>query len=98
MTAARAVTTLTVACGCTAFTQAGFLVNFQEIGPKYAGVLHGMANTAGSIAGMVGTYATGAVLEATGGNWSAVLYITAVVYALGAATWLTMSTGERVFD
>jgi ACS family sodium-dependent inorganic phosphate cotransporter len=74
------------------------LVNFQEIGPKYAGVLHGMANTAGSIAGMVGTYATGAVLEATGGNWSAVLYITAVVYALGAATWLTMSTGERVFD
>ena len=98
MTAARAVATLTIACGCTAFTQAGFLVNFQEIGPKYAGVLHGMANTAGSIAGMLGTYATGAVLEATGGNWSAVLYVTAGVYLFGAATWLTMSTGERVFD
>lgn len=98
MTAARAVATLTVACGCMSFSQAGFLVNFQEIGPKYAGVLHGMANTAGSIAGMVGTYATGAVLEATGGNWSAVLYVTAFVYALGATTWLTMSTGERVFD
>ena len=98
MTAARAVATLTVACGCMSFSQAGFLVNFQEIGPKYAGVLHGMANTAGSIAGMVGTYATGAVLEATGGNWSAVLYVTAFVYALGATTWLAMSTGERVFD
>ena len=98
MTAARAVTTLTVAMGCTAFTQAGFLVNFQEIGPKYAGALHGMANTAGSIAGMVGTFATGAVLEATGGNWSAVLYVTAAVYLFGAATWVTMSTGERVFD
>ena len=98
MTASRAVMTLTVAMGCTAFTQAGFLVNFQEIGPKYAGALHGMANTAGSVAGMVGTFATGAVLEATGGNWSAVLYVTAAVYLFGAATWLTMSTGERVFD
>jgi ACS family sodium-dependent inorganic phosphate cotransporter len=32
------------------------------------------------------------------GSWNAVLFITAGVYAFGAATWLTMSTGERVFD
>jgi ACS family sodium-dependent inorganic phosphate cotransporter len=96
--AQTAVTLLTVAVGCTAFTQAGFLVNFQEIGPRYAGVLHGMANTAGSIAGMVGTYVVGYVLEATGGNWSAVLLVTSFVYLIGAATWLAWSTGERVFD
>jgi ACS family sodium-dependent inorganic phosphate cotransporter len=96
--AQTAVTLLTVAVGCTAFTQAGFLVNFQEIGPRYAGVLHGMANTAGSIAGMVGTYVVGCVLEATGGNWSAVLLVTSCVYLIGAATWLAWSTGERVFD
>lgn len=32
---------LTAAVGLSAFSQAGFLVNYQEIGPKYAGVLHG---------------------------------------------------------
>ena len=41
--AAGAVGALTVAIGCTAFTQAGFLVNFQEIGPRYVGALHGRA-------------------------------------------------------
>ena len=64
-TAAGAVTALTVAVGCTAFTQAGFLVNFQEIGPRYVGALHGMANTAGSAAGIIGTYLTGVILEST---------------------------------
>ena len=93
----QALLALTVAVGCTAFTQAGFLVNFQEIGPKYAGALHGMANTAGSLAGIVGTYGAGVILDATG-SWNAVLGVTAGVYALGAAVWLAFSTGERVFD
>ena len=95
--AASSLAALTVAIGCTAFTQAGFLVNFQEIGPRYVGALHGMANTAGSIAGIVGTYGAGWVLERTG-SWNAVLLITAGVYAAGAAAWLAFSTGERVFD
>lgn len=33
---------LTAAVGLSSFSQAGFLVNYQEIGPKYAGVLHGI--------------------------------------------------------
>jgi ACS family sodium-dependent inorganic phosphate cotransporter len=96
-TPAQALTALTVAIGCTAFTQAGFLVNFQEIGPRYVGALHGMANTAGSAAGIVGTYGAGVILGKTG-SWSAVLLITAGVYAFGAVFWLAFSTGERVFD
>jgi ACS family sodium-dependent inorganic phosphate cotransporter len=88
---------LTFAVGCTAFTQAGFLVNFQEIGPRYVGAMHGLANTAGSIAGIVSTYGAGVVLEATG-SWNAVLRVTAFVYLAGAAVWLAFSTGERVFD
>ena len=96
-TATGAVSVLTVAIGCTAFTQAGFLVNFQEIGPRYVGALHGMANTAGSLAGILGTYGAGVILETTG-SWRAVLLITAGMYAFGAATWLAFATGERVFD
>ena len=56
-----------------------------------------MANTAGSLAGIVGTYGAGVILDATG-SWNAVLGVTAGVYALGAAVWLAFSTGERVFD
>ena len=36
-TANGALAVLTVAIGCTAFTQAGFLVNFQEIRPAVRG-------------------------------------------------------------
>ena len=95
--AGGALAALTFAVGCTAFTQAGFLVNFQEIGPRYVGAMHGLANTAGSLAGIVGTYGAGVVLEATG-SWNAVLRVTAGVYLAGAAVWLAFSTGERVFD
>ena len=95
--APQALAALTFAVGCTAFTQAGFLVNFQEIGPRYVGAMHGLANTAGSLAGVIGTYGAGVVLEATG-SWNAVLRVTAGVYLAGAAVWLAFSTGERVFD
>ena len=69
----------------------------KEIGPRYVGAMHGVANTAGSLAGVVGTYGAGVVLEATG-SWNAVLRVTAGVYLAGAAVWLAFSTGERVFD
>jgi len=96
-TANTALAFLTLSVGCTAFTQAGFLVNFQEIGPRYVGAMHGLANTAGSLAGIMGTYGAGVVLEATG-SWNAVLRVTASVYLTGAAVWLAFSTGEKVFD
>ncbi|RWR79433.1 putative anion transporter 3, chloroplastic isoform X1 [Cinnamomum micranthum f. kanehirae] len=41
---------LTAAVGLSSFSHAGFLVNLQEIAPQYAGVIHGMSNTAGTIA------------------------------------------------
>ncbi|KAK8966593.1 hypothetical protein KSP40_PGU010634 [Platanthera guangdongensis] len=31
---------LTVAVGLNSFSHSGFLVNFQEVAPEYAGVLH----------------------------------------------------------
>ena len=78
-TAPQALAALTFAVGCTAFTQAGFLVNFQEIGPRYVGAMHGAANTAGSLAGIAASVRNaGVVLEAIG-SWNAVLRVTAGV-------------------
>jgi ACS family sodium-dependent inorganic phosphate cotransporter len=92
-----ALAALTFAVACTAFTQAGFLVNFAEIGPRYVGAMHGAANTFGSLGGILGTYGAGVVLEATG-SWNAVLRVTAGVYLTGAAVWLCFSSGEKVFE
>ena len=93
-----ALTTLTVAVGCTAFSQSGFLVNFAEIGPKYASTIHGVANTAGSIAGMVGTYVVGWILSrSVESGWSNVMYMTSATYVVGALIWLAFMSGEQVF-
>lgn len=93
-----ALTTLIVAVGCTAFSQSGFLVNFAEIGPKYASTIHGVANTAGSIAGMVGTYVVGWILSrSVESGWSNVMYMTSATYVVGALVWLAFMSGEQVF-
>ena len=93
-----ALTTLTVAVGYTAFSQSGFLVNFAEIGPKYASTIHGVANTAGSIAGMVGTYVVGWILSrSVESGWSNVMYMTSATYVVGALVWLAFMSGEQVF-
>jgi len=93
-----ALTTLTVAVGCTAFSQSGFLVTFAEIGPKYASTIHGVASTAGSIAGMVGTYVVGWILSrSVESGWSNVMYMTSATYVVGALVWLAFMSGEQVF-
>lgn len=94
-----ALTTLTIAVGCTAFSQSGFLVNFAEIGPKYASTIHGIANTAGSIAGMIGTYVVGWILQnSPQRGWSEVMFLTSAVYIFGSIVWLLFMSGEKVFD
>ena len=42
----------------------------QDIGPRYSGVLLGMSNTAGVLAGVFGTAATGYILK--NGSWDEV--------------------------
>eukprot|EP00897_Mesotaenium_endlicherianum_P009932 jgi/Mesen1/8968/ME000056S08380 len=88
---------LTAALGFSAFSQAGFLVNYQDVGPRYAGVLHGMSNTAGTVAGIVSTVFTGFLVERLG-SFQAVLALTSAIYVVGLLVWNVFSTGERIFD
>jgi MFS transporter, ACS family, solute carrier family 17 (sodium-dependent inorganic phosphate cotransporter), other len=39
----------------------------MDIAPRYAGVVMGLSNTAGTLAGVVGVWATGVILDAYGG-------------------------------
>ncbi|XP_057780550.1 ascorbate transporter, chloroplastic-like isoform X2 [Salvia miltiorrhiza] len=60
-----ALAVLCMACsqGSDAFSQSGLYSNHQDIGPRYAGVLLGLSNTAGVLAGVFGTAATGYILQ-----------------------------------
>jgi ACS family sodium-dependent inorganic phosphate cotransporter len=75
----------------------GFNVNHMDIGPKYAGSLMGITNTAGTIPGIVGVYISGLILEMTG-SWELVFHVTAAVTAFGMVFYLLFASGEKQFD
>ena len=95
--AVGAIACICAATGLGAFALGGFGVNHLDIGPRYAGVLLGLSNTAGTIPGIVGVTLTGFILDATG-SWALVFGIAAGLYLFGLVVWLTLSTGERIFD
>ncbi|KXZ55458.1 hypothetical protein GPECTOR_2g1007 [Gonium pectorale] len=98
--AAGAVACMVGSQGLDAFSQAGLYANHQDIGPRYAGVLLGLSNTAGVLAGVLGSLVTGLLLQAggPGGGWDHVWAVAVGFYLLGTVLWLTLSTGEQIFD
>lgn len=93
---AAAVGCMMAAQGLDAFSQAGLYSNHADIGPRYAGVLLGLSNTAGVLAGVLGTAATGYILKA--GTWDDVWAVAVGLYLVGTVVWNLFATGERIFD
>ncbi|KAL9254547.1 hypothetical protein AKJ16_DCAP01382 [Drosera capensis] len=93
-----ALAVLCMACsqGSDAFSQSGLYSNHQDIGPRYSGVLLGLSNTAGVLAGVFGTAATGIILQR--GSWDDVFKVAIVLYIIGTLVWNFFSTGERILD
>ncbi|XP_015896865.3 probable anion transporter 4, chloroplastic isoform X1 [Ziziphus jujuba] len=89
---------LTLAVGLKSFSHCGFLVNLQEIAPQYSGVLHGLSNTAGTFAAILGTVGAGFFVELVG-SFQGFLLLTSLLYFISAIFYNLFSTGERVnFD
>lgn len=63
----------------------------QDIGPKYAGVLLGLSNTAGVLAGVISTAATGYILAS--GTWNDVWSSAIFFYIIGTIIWNLFATG-----
>ncbi|KAG8363311.1 hypothetical protein BUALT_Bualt19G0009200 [Buddleja alternifolia] len=93
-----ALAVLCMACsqGSDAFSQSGLYSNHQDIGPRYAGVLLGLSNTAGVLAGVFGTAATGYILQK--GSWDDVFKVAVALYIVGTLVWNFCSTGEKILD
>ncbi|DBB14489.1 TPA: Sodium-dependent phosphate transport protein 1, chloroplastic [Trebouxia sp. C0006] len=86
-----------MACqGLDACSQSGLYSNHQDIAPRYSGVLLGMSNTAGVLAGVLGTAATGMILQT--GTWDDVWRVAIGLYLVGTVIWNLFSTGEQIID
>lgn len=92
----QAVLCMMCSQGFDAFSQSGLYSNHQDIGPRYAGVLLGLSNTAGVLAGVLGTAATGYILQH--GSWDDVFKVAVGLYLCGTVVWNVFATGERIFD
>lgn len=96
-----------VALGFLALGRAGFAVNHMDVAPRYAGIVMGVSNTAGTLAGIVGVDLTGRLLEAAKtadldlsnpDSWRAVFHIPGWLCMFSSFVFLLLSTGERIFD
>ncbi|KAG2442479.1 hypothetical protein HXX76_002565 [Chlamydomonas incerta] len=97
ISAATAVSAMTVALGTTSLGQAGFVANMSDVAPRHAGKMFGLCNTFGCLSGIVGVTAVGFIVEATK-SFTPVFQMTAALYVLGVAVWLVWCRGEKVFD
>jgi len=93
-TPAIAVALVTISIGGTAMGAGGFVVNHFDVAPRYAGILMGISNTAATVPGIIGVAATGFILDATN-SFSAVFYLTTIIYAVGAICYIAMASGDR---
>ncbi|KAG6437111.1 hypothetical protein SASPL_102021 [Salvia splendens] len=87
---------LTAALSLSSFSQAGFLLNMQDIAPQCARFLHGISNSAGTLAAIISTIGTGYFVQWLG-SFQAFLTLTACLYFATAIFWNLYATGERVF-
>lgn len=78
-------------------TAGGFGVNHLDIAPRGAGVIMGLSNTAATIPGIVGVYASGLILAATG-SWAVVFQTAAAVYVVGLVVYLVFASSKKLFD
>ena len=92
-----AIALMCVALGVGSFALSGYASNHLDIGPRYAGPLMGLSNTAGTLPGVIGVTVTGYLLESTG-SWALVFGIAAGLYVAGTLVWLVFAKGEVLFE
>ena len=85
------------ALGTLSFTWSGFLPNHLEIAPRYADVVMGLTNTAGTIPGVIGVAVTGWMVDTTG-SYTSPFALAAAVNVLGAVVWFLFGTAKKVID
>ena len=88
-----------IALGALAISWAGYALNHMDIAPRLAGVLMGISNGCGAIAGTGGPRLTGLNFEITASDpWEAAFRIPAYFCIFGALMYVQFATAEQLFD
>ena len=89
------VAIMSLAFSLGAWSRAGLYCNHQDLSPKYASLLLGVSNTAGALPGVLGVWAAGVLLDATG-SWAVALFLPTMACQLfGAAVFTLWGSGEN---
>jgi ACS family sodium-dependent inorganic phosphate cotransporter len=88
---------ITLGLGSLSCFASGMGTNHLDIGPKYAGVLVGITNTAATIPGILAPAITGFIIQWTG-DWNMVFYLAAAIMIVGMVIWNLFATGEKLFE
>ncbi|XP_020589243.1 probable anion transporter 6 [Phalaenopsis equestris] len=106
-TAAGTVLCSSISLGFLALGRAGFAVNHLDIAPRHAGIVMGVSNTAGTLAGIIGVGLTGRILElakavdadlSSPQSWKPVFFVPAYLCIFSSLIFLIFSGGERILD
>ena len=102
-TVAQGLLVLTLCLGACGFSRGGFSVNHMDIAPRYAGVVMGISNTAGTVSGIVGVSATGFILESMGGSeqrggWYQAHALAAALLGAASVYFIVAGRGARLFS
>jgi len=96
-TASIAMLLMCGASGTLALCLSGFAVNSFDIAPRHADVIWGIANTAGTLPGIIGVTVTGWLIDRTG-NFNAPFFLTAIVGLVGAVVYFFLASGVREIE
>ena len=85
------------ALGILAFTYGGLVPNGLDIAPRFADIIYGIVNTLGTLAGAIGAFAAGVIVQKTG-SYENVFIVTAIISVVGGLTFLVLGSGKRLID
>jgi len=91
-----AVSGMVCSVAFSGFSASSWGVNSLDIAPKYAGIITGISNTAGTVPGIVGVLLTGFMLDKWR-SWPFVFMLASCVYMFSACFWVLFATAKKVF-
>ncbi|GAX10422.1 MFS transporter, ACS family, solute carrier family 17 (sodium-dependent inorganic phosphate cotransporter), other [Fistulifera solaris] len=85
--------------GFLSFNSAGYdAANQEKSGPKWAGLLYSVTSLPAVLIGTGATYLTGRILDANGQDWSLVFGLNALIYVLGAISFIILYDSKKEFE
>ncbi|VVC37041.1 Major facilitator superfamily,Major facilitator superfamily domain [Cinara cedri] len=86
---------LTLTMGFGSFSMAGFFVNPLDIAPQYASIILGIANTFGTIPGIISPLLTGIIVQRQSAEeWKWVFIISSGLYVFGGLFYAIFASGK----